>query len=405
VTSSPEHEEQSTGLAHVAAVSFLAARAAPSIGFFVALTGGASLARASERDGLRWGYGASLAAMLQTIAIMGPARVAVPLTQALSAPLVGWLDKRGTAIGVQMLVCSVIRLIHNATTLAFFIFVLSGGFDTYTGTYDSIAKRLPLPEGSQAALIATGIALVSWTVFASVVQVLAYRRAGNRWAQPESLPAAAEPTAGEEPRRTYDPRAIAVAAAIAFGLLIASTAWPLLAAVTGFLLVASVTSRGDTSVAGAGLALAAILGGLVLVFTFISGIGLEAAAQRGARAGLLVAVATWLRAAAGTPGLREVSRRALRRLRGLPAVPQAARVLDRLDTGRQMLGSASAALSTLGDAPMRPVPLLDASVRWAEREAAQFVPLPPAKPAILRARLRDLALVGLSVAPVATLLA
>ena len=44
---------RSVGLAHVATVSFLASRAAPSLQFFFALGGGIALARASLRGGAR----------------------------------------------------------------------------------------------------------------------------------------------------------------------------------------------------------------------------------------------------------------------------------------------------------------------------------------------------------------
>ena len=85
----------SVGLAHVASASFLASRVAPTGGFALALAGGVALARAAQRLGLRTGFGASLAAMLQTIAIMGPARVSIPLTQAITAPLLGRMEARG----------------------------------------------------------------------------------------------------------------------------------------------------------------------------------------------------------------------------------------------------------------------------------------------------------------------
>src|SRR3954452_22435775 len=75
-----------TGLAHVATVSFLAARAAPSAQFWLARAGGGGRARAAAREGAGVGYGVSLAAMLQPIAGMGPARINAPLTQALTAP-------------------------------------------------------------------------------------------------------------------------------------------------------------------------------------------------------------------------------------------------------------------------------------------------------------------------------
>ena len=84
-----------SGPAHVAVVSFLAARAAPAGGFWIALAGGVAIARVAERRGARLGFGASIAAMLETVAIIGPARFGIPLTQAATAPLLGRLEARG----------------------------------------------------------------------------------------------------------------------------------------------------------------------------------------------------------------------------------------------------------------------------------------------------------------------
>ena len=83
------------GLTHVATVSFLASRAAPSLQFFFALGGGIALARAAHGRGARTGYGTALASMLQTVAVMGPARINAPLTQAITAPMMGRLQARG----------------------------------------------------------------------------------------------------------------------------------------------------------------------------------------------------------------------------------------------------------------------------------------------------------------------
>ena len=83
------------GLAHVATVSFLASRVAPSLQFFFALGGGIALARGAAERSARTGYGAALASMLQTIAVMGPARINAPLTQAITAPMMGRLQARG----------------------------------------------------------------------------------------------------------------------------------------------------------------------------------------------------------------------------------------------------------------------------------------------------------------------
>ena len=91
-----------TGPAHVAVVSFLAARAAPTGGFWIALAGGVALARVAERRGARAGFGASVAAMLETVAIIGPARFGIPFTQAATAPLLGRLEARRWALVPQV---------------------------------------------------------------------------------------------------------------------------------------------------------------------------------------------------------------------------------------------------------------------------------------------------------------
>ena len=138
-----------SGPAHVAVVSFLAARAAPAGGFWIALAGGVALARVAERRGARLGFGASVAAMLETVAIIGPARFGIPLTQAATAPLLGRLHARGWRPLPQILACAAIRLIHNAATTAFFIWVITGGLDAYAGTYDAIGRRLGLEVGER----------------------------------------------------------------------------------------------------------------------------------------------------------------------------------------------------------------------------------------------------------------
>ena len=177
------------GPAHVAVVSFLAARAAPAGGFWIALAGGVALARVAERRGARLGFGASLAAMLETVAIIGPARLGIPLTQAATAPLLGRLEARGWRPVPQIIACALIRLLHNTATTAFFIWVITGGLDAYAGTYDAIGRRLGLEIGSADALALTLAGLLAWAAFASTVQVLVYRRGLASW---DSL-------AGDEP--------------------------------------------------------------------------------------------------------------------------------------------------------------------------------------------------------------
>jgi hypothetical protein len=394
-TSSARHE--AAGLAHVATVSFLASRAVPSVGFWVALAGGVALARAALRDGVRLGYGASVAATLQTIALIGPARFSVPLTQALTAPLVGALERRAAPALWQMLACGVIRFAHVTLQAAFAVFVLTGGLDVYTETYESLTGWTGfMPSGQTAALVLTGISIVSWTVFASIVQVLVYRRGLRRWpegslAAGERAPEALDPVAGR-----FDPRAVALAAAIAFVLLIAGLSWPLLGAIAGWLALAALAGGGDRSVVRTGIALASLLGGTVLVFTMIGGLGTDEALRRGLRAFLFVMIATWLRAAAGPSGLREVSRRVLGRLARIPSAREATEVMDELGSGKQLGPAVRSVFGTLRSTPVRPLPVTDAVLGWVVTESRKFRRAAPAPPLKLRARALDVAVVALA---------
>ena len=193
------------GLAHVASASFLASRIVPTGGFAVALAGGVALARATQQAGMRTGYGASLAATLQAIAVLGPSRISVPLTQALSAPLLGRLHERGTHLVTQIGACAAIRAADQAVFTLFYIWIV-GGIDAYTATFDAIAGHIPgVPDGRTAALGATALALLTWTVSASVVQVLVYRAALRDWPAPAPSAAAANGGGGSTPVPTPTP--------------------------------------------------------------------------------------------------------------------------------------------------------------------------------------------------------
>ncbi|MDQ4049368.1 MAG: hypothetical protein M3131_08330, partial [Actinomycetota bacterium] len=271
----------------MATVSFLASRAVPSGGFWVALAGGTALARVAQRRGSRQGYGASLAAMLETVAIMGPTRVSVPLTQALTAPMLGSLEARSIAPLLQVLACGAVRVLTNALGAAFFIWVIAGGLDAYAGSYDALAERLGFTVGERGTLLLTLVGLLAWGGFASGVQVWVYRRGLGDWPEPKAgegaQPAEARPHAGR-----FDPRAVALAAAIGFALLLAGTEWVLLGAVAGWLLAVWSLSRPETSAVPTGVALAALLAVGALIFTLGGGLGLELALRRAARAALLV---------------------------------------------------------------------------------------------------------------------
>src|ERR687898_773629 len=169
------------GPAHVAVVSFLAARAAPAGGFWIARAGGVARARLAGRRGALLGFGASAAAMLETVAIIGPARFGIPLTQAATAPLLGRLEARGVPVALQVLACASIRLLHNTATTAFFIWIVTGGLDAYAGTYDAIGRRVGIEIGTEDALLLTVATLLVWAGFASIVQVLVYRRGLRDW--------------------------------------------------------------------------------------------------------------------------------------------------------------------------------------------------------------------------------
>ena len=398
-------ERPPAGPAHVATVSFLASRAAPTGGFWIALAGGVALARVAQRRGLRQGFGASLAATLESVAIMGPARFGVPFTQALTAPMLGRLEARGVPAALQWLACAVARLVNNAIATAFFIFIT--GLDAYSGTYESVGNRIGLDLGTREALILTGIGLLAWAAFASAVQVIVYRRGLARWPH-DTASAAVAPAEPLEPAprgHRFDPRAVVLAAALAFCLLLASTDWAVLAVVGAWLALAFATCRPDPQFLPTGLALTGLIAGSVFAFGLLGGLGLETALRRGTRAALLVLVATWLRAAAGADGLREVSRRWLRRLRRVPSLPEAAVILDQIDSEGRLLAAGRALTERLRNVRRRPTPIVDAVLDWVAHESTRFHARSAATVGSLQAGPLDGVLVVLAAAPAAPLFA
>lgn len=427
-TPSPEPDDASAaGLAHVAAVSFLAARAAPWGGFWITLAGGVALARAGERLGARGGYGASIAATLQSVAMIGPARLGVPLTQALSAPMLGRLNARGSGALAQVLACALVRTAQNVLGTVFFIGIVTG-LDAYAASYDEVIAMLSslpvvgpilaLPTGVTAALVATGAALLAWSAFGSTVQVLVYRRGLSRWrsgaaeadVEAGSAPRPDEPLRGPQtdaaPGSRLDPRAVTIAAAIVFCLLLTSTSWALIGAVAVWLGLASVAAgRLDRDALPAGLVLALVLAASGFGFSLVGGLGLDIALRRGARAGLLVLVATWLRAAAGSDGLREVARRGLHRLRAVPSLAEAARALDEIGAAPRLAAAGRALFGSLGRVRKRPLPVVDGVLAWVRLETRRFRPAAAAVRAGVAFRARDALLIGSVALPAAGLLA
>src|SRR4051812_50059187 len=101
---------------------------------------------------------------------------------------------------------------------------------------------------------------------------------------------------------------------------------------------------------------------------------MEGALQRGTRAGLLVLVAPWLRAAAGRAGLRETFRRVLWRMRWVPPAREASQILDGLDSGGRLIASGRTLVDALGPVEKRPLPV---AAGGRGRGAGQAGGLPP----------------------------
>jgi hypothetical protein len=361
------------GLAHVASCSFLASRLAPSLQFWAALGGGIALARAAAGHGLRAGYGASAAAIVQTVALIGPARVNGPLTQALNAPAMGRLQALGAPRAVRLGVGLAIRLAHYAVLNVLFVVLVVGGLDKYVATYDKIAGFLRvLPQGQAWAVGLTVAGSLAFGLFYTTVQLLVYERAFADWpAHPVSHGGAGED--GEAAARGRLPVLPLLATAAAWVALLASLTWPVLAAVAGALALATLVTRAwraGRDVWGIGLVLALGLSISAMGPAIIGAVEVEGAAQRAVRAALLVLSATWLRAVAGAPGMREAARRALRGARAT----EAARITERLESDRRLLPAARAFLDEIGGVPQRPGPLVDALVAWVAAEAAGYRP-------------------------------
>lgn len=368
------------GLAHVASCSFLASRLAPSGQFWIALGGGVALARAGQRHGLRCGYGASVAAMVQTVALIGPARFNAPLTQALNAPLLGRLQARGASRATRLSACLAIRLVHYAVLNVVFVALVVGGLEEYVATYDKIAGFLRvLPRGQAAAIWLTVLGSVFYGLVFSVIQTLICERALKRWPDTDE---AAGPAGFRErapaSRRVWLAPALT---AIAWAVLLAAPSWPVLAAVAGVLTALTAFTRarhaGRTTWT-VGLALAAVLMLGALVPAVIGAVDLDPAARRAVRAALLVLTATWARAFAGSDGLREAARRTLWGARRIPAASEAAQITEQLESDTQLVPAANALIDRLRGVPYRPAPVADALTDWVAAEASGY--RPPAVP-------------------------
>ncbi len=362
-------DQRALGLAHVASCSFLASRLAPSGQFFLALGGGVALARAAATDGLRVGYGVSVAAMVQTVALIGPARFNAPLTQALNAPVLGWLTARGASRAARLASTLSIRLVHYALLNVVFVALVVGGLDEYVATYDKVAGFLRfLPKGETAAIVLTIIGSVVYGLAFSTIQVLVCERALANW------PDGTEGTVPSVPSVPNTARARSVflapsLVAIAWVALLGFLNWTTLAVVAGALVLAVVGTRarraGRTTWT-VGLALAATLAVGAMLPALLGAVDVEPAGQRALRGALLVLTATWARAFAGADGLREFARRIL--------WGHARRIVGALESDARLRPAADDLIERVGAVEISPVPLADALTAWVATEARAYQP-------------------------------
>jgi hypothetical protein len=179
-----------------------------------------------------------------------------------------------------------------------------------------------------------------------------------------------------------------------------STSWALIASAAVWLVVASLAAgRLERDALPAGLILAAVLAASGFAFSVVGGLGVDMALRRGARAGLLVIAATWLRAAAGSEGLREVARRALHRLRAVPSLAEAGHALDEIGAAPRLAAAGRALFGSLAQVRKRPMPVVDGVLAWVRAEAGRFKPARPAAGTQRPLRVRDGLLVASALLP------
>lgn len=358
------------GLAHVGTVSFLAGRVAPVGAFWVSLAGGIALARIGARTGARGGYGAALAVMTETVAVMGPARISGPVTQALSAPLLGAMHARGRGRSALVAACLAIRTVHYAVLTAVFLAVVVGGIDAYVDSYDRAVELTGgvLPTGTAAALGLSVLSQLVGAVAFSLIQVSVYQRAlADEDGIPRTAAVHGAPSARRSDRRVV---VLAWAVAAAWVLMLAAPSWPVLAT------VAAATAGGSAAAGRSGrpaLKLGAILGATLAVGAvgpgLLGAVELDEACRRAVRALLLVTSASLVQALVGPEGVRRLAAGALRTLRALPAVGEAAALAPGLRADRRVVPAARELVARAREASPSPRALSAAVIAWVDDEA------------------------------------
>lgn len=400
-----------SGLAHVATLAFVGARAVPGPGYGIALVGGTAIAHGTRELGLRRGVAAGTAAAIESVAIMGPARMSGPGGQLITAPVIGWLAARGSSFLSRLFAAATVRFVFNLITTAIFIAVIAGGVDNYAGTYDATFGQIPgAPEGTAAALIGTAISLVIWALGASWAQVAVIQRAENRWTETGRLPlrkratdsgagAAAAPEPAARPRRRFDPRAVVGASVISFAVLLSGTEPYLLAGMAAWLAIVWQLAPAEREVVLPGLLLAATIGLSSLAINWIGSGSAEEGLTHGTRAALLVMTATWMRGAAGPEGVREVARRVLARFRRMRIARETEGALADLEGDRRMGAALRTLVSDVRSVEGNLSRMLNAAIDWMSEESARFRPSGASASPLLRLRAADLAIAAAALLP------
>ena len=175
--------------------------------------------------------------------------------------------------------------------------MITGGLDAYAGTYDAIGRRVGIDVGTADALAVTAAGLRGLGgvrerdpgagVPAGTARVgrAGEHRRTDRGGGDDDVTVEAAVDRLRPRRGRYDPRAITVAAAVAFALLLVSTAWLVLAAVAAWLALAWATARADREPVPVGLLFAAILALGAFVFTLGGGLGHRPGAAPGVARG------------------------------------------------------------------------------------------------------------------------
>ncbi len=361
-------------MASVAALTFLAARAVP-LGWVVGVAGGVPLARAAQLHGGRAGYAAATASLVETMAIMGPARMGIPMPHAVSAPWLGVLQRRGRSLLTLALAGAGVRTGYYVATSALSILVLTG-LDAYVGSYEQLRQRLGfLPEGEAAALWLTVVMLVVWSLGAGLVQAWVLRRGLRNWDDHAGQGGGVDPdSATPKPPMPAHPRAglLVAVAMVGFAVTLSGTdAW-ILGGVVVSLAVLWVVTPADGRTFGQGLLLALPLALSTLAFGLVGGIGSDQALRRAARVALVVLIAVWVHRAAGSEGLRDQSLRLVQRLQRFPTISLAGAVLGASVAASDFGGAARRLGRRVAGATRRPMAVLDAALAWLADESTRL---------------------------------